>query len=277
MKRKLFSVVIALFLAVSLFAAGICIYGTHTVCRQELLLEQLESTGYTRELYGEIVARWQNLLTLAGVAEPETILCVLTPETVAEDAAAYFRNACNGAATPDNQDLRTALEQALRSYAEAHNIQARPQTELEEHNRTLVNACMADYRLIMQNPLLPKAVNAVLARRDLLKTGGYIAGAASALFLAALFFLQEKRRNTLYYAAISAASCAVSVFGVWGYFHHKNILQTVAQSPIKTLAAGYLTRLLQSLRLLGDIYLAAAAALLLGYLTCCFLKHRKSL
>jgi hypothetical protein len=85
--------------------------------------------------------------------------------------------------------------------------------------------------------------------------------------LALLFFLQRKKKETLYYAGLSAATNALLLAGSVGLAEHYELLKRlpVQVSALKTLIDGYLQPLLDRLGAVGQIFIFIAAGLLLAY------------
>lgn len=270
MKKKIlttvFSSILALFLAIVLLAGTLCVYARQTVCEPNVLLQISQECGYSQELYNEIKYKWENLLSITGVMEPESIMAVLTPELVREDTLKYLGSAYDGATDLDTTELKSQLEVKIRDYAYSNNIHATPEEELEQNITDLVNACIQDYRGAITVPLLPKILGAVSRITGYLKIGLYAAVAGGLVLLIFLFFLQQKRRETLYYATIATATDGVLLLGLTGLANHYELIARLPfeASALKTLISAYLQNLLDRFSSMGLAFLCIAVVLLLG-------------
>ena len=266
-----FSCILSLFLAVVLLAGSLCVYAQRTVCEPGVLLQVSQECGYSQELYDEIKYKWENLLSITGVMKPEPILEVLTPELVQEDTLVYLHSAYMGASVLDTDELKSHLESKIRDYAYSNNIHATPKEELEQNITDLVNACIQDYQGSITIPLLPRILGAVSGITGYLKIGLYAVSAVGLVLLIFLFFLQRKRRNTLYYTAIATATDAVLLLGLTALADRYELIARLPfeASALKTLISAYLQTLLNKLNTVGSLFLWVTVALLLVYaLTC---------
>lgn len=267
MKKALsviFSCILSLFLAIVVLGGCLCAFARETVCDPQLLIGCGSASGYTDELYEEIKYEWENLLSVTGITDMEPILQVLTPEVVKEAAIGYLTDAYTGAAEIDTQALHDALEEKVRNYANSNNIHATPQAELDKNIADLVNACISEFTNSVRIPLLPRLLGKVQGLVSYLDLGINAYAIGAALLLLFLFFLQTKRADTLYYAAISTATDAVVILGaVWaaGYFALSDRLP-IDVSALRTLLVSYVNALLDSLQSYGSLLLLATAALL---------------
>lgn len=275
-----FSLILSLFLAISLFAVALCVYARNTLCREELLADTLVSSGFSQQLYEEILYKWENLLSICGVPESENskILQVLTPEGVKQDALTYFQNAYNGSGALDTQTLSDNLDALVRSYAYSNNIYMSSEEELDANIADLVEACMEEYHNSVQVPLMPRLLSKLPPLRNILKWGALVAGAAAALFGVFLFFLQRRRANTLYYGGIATGTNALLILGLYALAKGTQLVYRlpITESALRTFLIAYLERLLESFLLLGLLFLAITAALALIYFLICRLKTVKS-
>lgn len=277
---KAFSLILSLFLAISLFAVALCVYARNTLCREELLTDTLVHSGYPQQLYEEILYKWENLLSVCGVPESEngTILQVLTPEGVKQDTLTYFENSYKGGGKLDTQTLSDNLEALVRSYAYSNNIYMSSEEELDANIADLVDACMEEYYNSVKIPLMPRLLSKLPPLRNMLKWGALAAGAAAALFGVFLFFLQKKRFNALYYGGIATGTNAVLILGLYALAKGTQLVYRlpITESALRTFLIAYLERLLESFLLLGLLFLAITAALALIYFLICRLKTVKS-
>ena len=271
MKKRIlttvFSCILSLFLAIVLLAGSLCVYARRTVCEPEILLQISQECGYSQELHDEIKYKWENLLSITGVMEPESIIGVLTPESVRENTLKYLHSAYGGTVELDTTDLKSQLDAKIRDYAYSNNIHATPKEELEQNITDLVNACIQDYRGAIAIPLLPRLLGAVSGITGYLEIGLYAAVASSLVLLVFLFFLQRKRWDTFYYAAISTATNAVLLLGLTGLADHYDLIARLPfeASALKTLINAYLQHLLDRLNTMGLTFLWVAVALALVF------------
>lgn len=265
--RCLFSCILSLFLAISLLAGGACYFVQNNISNPSAL-NSAANADFTQELYDEIVYDWENLLSITGVTEPETIMSVLTYAQVEKDALDYLAGAFNGGISTDTQALRTNLDEKVRQYAYSHNIHATPEEELEQNIKDLVNACIADYEDAIRIPLLPTTLGYAA------KIGPYctkllpiIAAGALVLFLF-LLLLQRKKQDVFYYSAISAATGGIVLIGAVMAVEYYEIIGRLpfSDSAIKTLVVNYCRQLLAALQQYGYLYLMGAGACLVLYL-----------
>ena len=275
-----FSCILSLFLAIVLLAGSLCVYARRTVCEPEVLLQISQKCGYSQELYDEIKYKWENLLSITGVMEPESIMEVLSPELVREDTLKYLYGAYSRTSDLDTAELKSQLESKIRDYAYSNNIHATPEEELEQNITDLVNACMQDYRGAIAIPLLPKLLGAVSRIAGYLKNGLYAAAVAALVLLVFIFFLQRQRRETLYYATIATATNSVLLLALSGLAGHYELIARLPfeASALKTLISAYLQHLLDRLNTMGLIFLWVAVTLLLVFAlawTCAALMHSK--
>ena len=262
-----FSCILSFFLAIVLLAGSLCVYARKTVCEPDVLLQISQECGYSQELYDEIKYKWENLLSITGVTEPESIMEVLSPELVREDTLTYLRSAYQEKSDPNTAELKSQLESKIRDYAYSNNIHATPEKELEQNITDLVNACIQDYQGAIAIPLLPKLLGAVSGITAYLKVGLYATAAAALVLLVFIFFLQRMRRETLYYAAIATATNGVLLLGLNGLADHYELIARLPfeASALKSLISAYLQHLLDKLQLMGLAFLCVAVVLMLGF------------
>lgn len=265
--RTVFSIILALFLAIGALAGSLCAYAEANLCDSTLLLDTAAAGSYAQELYEEIAYDWGNLIAIAGVPEPETMMTDLTVERVKADALAYLQDAYTGSAAVDVEALRQALEEKVRQYAYSNTIHETQEEELERHIDELVTACMKEYTGSVKIPMLPKALGAISKLGKYVSIGKFAAFGFCAVVLALLFFLQRQKKETLYYAGLSAATNALLLAGSVGLAEHYELLKRlpVQVSALKTLIDGYLQPLLDRLGAVGQIFIFIAAGLLLAY------------
>lgn len=265
--RTVFSIILALFMAISALAGSLCAYAEANLCNSKLLLDTAAAGSYADELYEQITYSWENLIAIAGVPEPATLMSDLTVERVKADALAYLQDSYSGSASVDVEDLREKLEEKVRQYAYSNTIHETPEEELERHIDELVTACMQEYTASVKIPLLPKALGAVSKLEKYVSMGKFAGFGFCVVVLVLLFFLQRKKEDTLYYAAIAATTNAVLLAGSAGLAEHYELLKRlpVEVSALKTLLDGYLQPLLDRLGAVGQIFIFVAAGLLAAY------------
>lgn len=263
-----FSCILSLFLAILALGAGLCHYAQKTVCQPNLLISAGIESNYSQQVYDEIAYEWENLLAITGVETPEDIMAVLTPELVAKDAMGYINDSYTGSAELNTDQLRSDLDARVREYAYSHNIHATPEAELEQNIKDLVDACIVEYESAITIPLLPQILGAVGRYSDLLPKCLIALVAGCIIILLFLFFLQRKKQETLYYAAISAITAGIFLFGIPVLSTHYDVLNRLplGESALKTLVVKYMQVLLNTLERYGKLFLAAAAITLLLFI-----------
>lgn len=273
-----FSLILSLFLAISLFAVALCVYARNTLCREDLMTDTLVRCGYSQQLYEEILYKWENLLAICGVPESEnsTILQVLTPEGVKQDTLTYFQNSYQGSGTLDTQPLSDNLEALVRSYAYSNNIYMSSEEELDANIADLVEACMEEYHNSVQVPLMPRLLSKLPPLRNVLMWGTLATGAAALVFGVFLFFLQKKRQNVLYYGGIATGTNAVLILALFALARGTQLIYRlpITESALRTFLIAYLERLLESFLLLGLLFLGITAVLALVYFLFSLLKRK---
>ncbi len=277
-----FSTILSLFLAILLLAGSLCAYGHFVVCNPETLLDTSASSGYTQELYEQIQYSWENYLAISGVAEPEPILAVLTPEKVHKDVLAYIEASYTGTPHVDTDALRAQLDEKVREYVAGQLGDAEPNEELEGNISELLNACMQAYTQAINIPVVPKILKTVYNVGKYMKPGALLAFGFSLLLTVFLFFIQRKRKNTLYFATIATATNALLLMGAVGLAKHYSLVARlpIDESALRTLLTSYLNLLLDKLWFVGMIFLIVTAVLLALYflwvLIHKLMKHKKA-
>lgn len=271
MKKALsviFSCILSLFMAILVLGGCLCAFAKETVCDPQLLIDCGNTSSYTDELYDEIKYEWENLLSVTGITDMEPILQILTPEVVKEAAIGYLTDAYTGTAEIDTQSLHDTLEEKVRNYANSNNIHATPQAELDKNINDLVNACISEFTNSVRIPLLPRLLGKTQSLVSYLDLGIKACAVGAALLLLFLFFLQTKRTDTLYYAAIATATDAVVMLGaVWAAGHYGLTDRLpIDVSALRTLLVSYVNALLENLQRYGNLLLLATAALLALYI-----------
>lgn len=271
---KIFSYILALFLAVTMFAGVVCDIIYKNVCNPEVILSTAASSGYTTQLYEEIAYKWENLLSVTGISDVEPFIQVLTLEKVENAAYSYLCNSYTGTAEVETQNLSTDLKSRVLEYAENNNIYETSQEELNTNADNLVSACMTEFKNSIRIPLLPKMLSATGKLAPVLKVGPIVCAAFFALLSVFLFFLQRNRTDVLYYSITSTITNAVLLLGIsWAAIHYRAAERLpVDISALRTLAVTYLNHLFDRLRTYGYGLLILAAALLLLYIAVILVK-----
>ena len=275
-----FSCILALFLAILALGAGLCHYGHTVVCNPDTLQKIAVDSGYTQQLYEEIVYDWENYLAITGVETPETIMVVLTQEQVDRDALQYISDAYTGKATVNTDALRSSLDSKVRQYAHSHNIYETPDEELEQNIQDLVDACIDDYTSAIAIPMLVKILSTIHRYGAMLLPCLIGLCIGNAVLLAFLFFLQKKKQDVLYYSAIATATGSIILLAIPKLAAHYNIVNRlpVSESAMKTLVKSYLETILNAIGSYGNIFLIATIILLALYIaitvSAALLKHR---
>lgn len=272
MKKKIiatvFSTILSLFLAIVLLATCLCYFARQTVCDPQLLTDIANDSGYTAELYEQIKYKWENLVSITGVTDPDSIMQVLTQEQVQEDALAYLQDAYTGTATIDTEELSQALRAKVSDYAYSNNIHATPKAELEQNIDDLVAACIQDYKTSIRIPLLPRLLGTVSQIPAYLKTAIQIGWVSCFVLLVFIFFLQKKRTYTLYFAAISTATNALLLLGGCWLIRENQLIERlpIDISALRALLCAYLSKLVSQLESFGYLFLQATLVLLAVHL-----------
>ena len=281
MKKKIistiFGFVISLFLAIVLLSGALCLFANNTVCAPQYLTQIAEKSGFTDELYEEIRYDWENFISITGVEDPASIMPMLTKEQVSKDVLETLKSAYEGKSSLNTDELKTQLETKVREYAHSNNINATPEAELEENIADLVNACIEDYQQAVSIPLLPTILGAVGKVAPLLMPAAAATAVAALILLVFLFFLQTERKNTLYYAAISAGTNAVILIGLPALAAAYQIVKRLPfeASALKMLVTAYVQALLDQLQFTGLLFLGAAVLLIAVYVSLVFLFKKK--
>lgn len=266
--RVFFSCLLSLFLAILGLGVGLCHYGQTTVCDPGTLQSVAVDSGYTQQLYDEIVYDWENYLAITGVETPEDIMAVLNQELVTQDALNYLSKAYSGSATIDTEALRKNLESKVREYAQSHDIYETPEDELEQNIQDLVDACIDDYRSAIAVPMLPKILGTISRYGNVLPACMTGLAVGCIVLIVFLFFLQKKRQDVLYYAAISAATGSIILLGIPKLAAHYNVVNRLpfTDSALKTLVRGYLQTILREISRYGRAFLIITAVALGMYI-----------
>lgn len=269
--RIVFSCVLSLFAAILLLAVGLSHYAKTNICEPTVLLHATENSNYLDQLHSEIQYDWENLLSITGINQPDDIMVLLTPELVKEDAVSYITSAYTATANLDTNPLRTQLTEKINEYIQAQNISGYDEEELAQNISDLVDACIADYRSAVAIPLLPKLLgmaSTIAGKLDLI----ILFAAVGTLFLFLFtFFLQVRRQDTLYYAAISFAANGILLTSLTCLADHYTWIERLPfeDSALKTLVNTYLATLASKLQQYGYLYFITAAVILLSYLLIC--------
>lgn len=263
-----FSCILSLFLALALLVGGLCVYASSTVCSPDLLTDLARSSGYCNELYEEIQYDWENLLAITGVADPDPIMAVLTPAQVEADTISYINDSYKGSAAINTEALEAELSEKVRTYVLSILPDGTIDADLEKNINELIASCISDYKSAVRIPALPKILGTVSKLAPYLTVGLWASVAAAVVILVFLFFLQRKRHDTLYFAAISAGTNAVLLFVATGLVTHYQIVERlpIEVSALKTLLSGYLLILLNTLQKYGYLFLQITLLLLFAYL-----------
>lgn len=280
--RVFFSCLLALFLAILILGAGLCHLGQRVVCNPATLQKLAVDTGYTKQLYDEIVYDWENYLAITGVETPETIMAVLTQEQVDQDVLQYIKDAYTGTAAVNTETLRGDLESKVREYANSHNIYETPEEELEQNIQDLVDACIDDYTSAINIPMLVKILSTIHRYGTMLLPCLIALSIGSIILLVFIFFLQKQKQDVLYYGAIATATGSIVLLGIPKLAAYYNVLNRlpVTASAMKTLVKSYLQTLLAAIGSYGKVFLITTIALLALYIVITVIvaltKYRKS-
>ena len=259
-----FSYILALFLAITIFAGCMCDFAYKTVCDPEMLVTVADSCGYTSGLHEEIVYKWENLVSVTGIPDTDPFVQIVTQERVEESALSYLRNAYTGTAEIETQAIADELRNMVHEYAYGNNTYETPEAELDRNIENLVSACVNEYTNSIRVPMLPKLLSALSKLAPVLKNGPIICVAFSSLLIVFLFFLQNKRADVLFYFAVSTLANAVLLLGTsWLAMRYRVAERLpIAISALRTLAVSYVNCLFEKLLTYGQAFLLAAAAAL---------------
>ncbi len=258
---------LALFLSVVTVAGALFYIAGESLCEPTYLMQTAQDSGYTQELYGQIAYKWENLLAITGIQDQEPVMAVLTPEEVAQDALLFLETAYEGSAELDLQQLSVDLETKVREYVDKNYPSAQQQAELEKNILDLVNACISDYRSAVSIPGAGTVLRTLNKIRQYVKPGMYITAGAALVFLVLLFFLQRKRRETLYYTAIALTADSLILLGVPALIYGNRVIERLplGASAMKTLIDAFLIGILDRMHSAGLLFLLTALLLLLVY------------
>ncbi len=265
--RTVFNVVLALFLAVIILAGSLFYLAETSLCNPVYLADTARTSPYTQELYEQIAYDWEDLMAITGILEPQSIMTVLTTERVAQDALHYLNSAYNGTASLPLDDLHEQLEGKVREYVNVHFPSAEQNPEQEENIKSLVNACISDYRSAISIPGAGVALGTMARLRQYLQPGLVITAIAAVGLLVLLFFLQEKRRELLYYASLALTTNCLVFLGIPWLIHKNRIIDRLPlrASAMKTLIDHYIVGILNQMNTIGMILLLGALLLILAY------------
>ncbi len=270
MKKKIltsvFSFVLTLFLAFSLLVGSLAIYAENTLCSPEKLEKIGTKSGYTTELYDQIHSSWENLLAITGVTAPEPILAILTPSLVEKDALRYISDSFAGKADISTKELETALDGKIRDYVKGQGEEI--DEEVEKNIQELVSACIKKYEHGIRIPMLPKVLGAVSKLQKYLMPLAIGAFGFSLVLLVFLFFLQQKKKNILYYGAISASTGAMLLVGASFLSDHYELAKRLPleESALRTLLSSYVQFLTDRLGQVGMVFFWVFIAFLFALL-----------
>ena len=279
MKKNLasvFSFILSLFLAFSLLAGSLCLFLYHTALDEKDLIRTADESKYGEELYEEITDSWENLFAITGVSQPKPMLKVLTEKSVEDDAFSYLRSSFEGKGKIDTAELEKALDEKLREYVKAQGEEEISE-EVEKNIRDLVSSCKTKYEKGIRVPMLPTVLGKAGAVRKYLPTAS-IAAFVFALALAVfIFFLQKKKKETLYFLAISAATCGIVFLGAAFFAEGYELTSRLPleDSALLTLMASFLQFLIDEILLMGIAFFGAAVLILVLYLIFTFLLKEK--
>lgn len=266
--RILFSCILSLFISILALALGLSHFAKDYVCNKAHIQSICETSNFTKELYEEIRYDWENLVSITGITEQNSILSVLTPQMVKNDATAFIISSYTGNATLNTETLRANLETKVREYASSHNINATPDAELEKNITDLVDACIEDYRMSVSIPTLPKILGNVSSLSSYLDTLILFAAVGIMLLLLFLLFIQRKKQDVFYYISVSGVTNAILLIGAMHLAGYYEIISRLpfADSALKTLISDYLQSLVNVLEHYGYCYLFVAFVCMAVYL-----------
>lgn len=272
------SFVVSLFLALTLLAVALCAFGSSVLAKSTRLEEAAVVSDYSQTLYEEIQYDFENLLSITGVMETESIMTALTPEMVDRDALSYLADCFGDGATLDTSSLKADLDAGIRTYIESVLPEGEEwNEELEKNLNDLVSACVRRYRQGIQIPMLPKIGKTLVKLGSYLKWGATLAALASLGCAAYLFLLYKPRRKALYYYAVSTATNSVLFLGAAYLAKWNHITQRlpIEESALQDLLSRYLQSILSVLEQIGWVFLGATVLFILAEAVLSFLSKKK--
>ncbi len=275
--NSVFSFILSLILAFSLLLGGLSVFAYNTALNPEALIRVADESKYTEELYQEIYDSWDNLFAITGVSSPEPMLKVLTFEDVKNDAFSYLRSSYNGKGKISTEKIEKELDEKVREYVKSQGEEEISE-EVEKNIKELVLSCMGKYEKAIRIPLLPTVLSAAGKIKNYL-IPAVIASFAFALVLVVfIFFLQKKRKETLYFLTISAATCALIFLGAAFLAEHYEIASRlpIEASALLTLLSNFIKLLIDEILLFGIVFAGAAVLLLAIYLILSFILKDKT-
>lgn len=274
---SVFSFVLSLFLAVSLLLGSFSLFVYHTVLDQETLIGVADQSKYTEEMYEEIRDSWENLFAITGVSEPEPILKLLTPEGVEKEAFSYLRSCFGGKGKISTEQMEKDLDEKIRAYVKSQG-EEEISKEVEENIEELVSSCAEKYVKGIRVPLLHTVLGKAGALRKYLLPVSVISFAFSLILAVFIFFLQKKKKEILYFLAISTATCAVIFLGATFLAEGYEITARlpIEKSALLTLVASFVQFLIDEICLMGVIFSGVFVLLIVLYLIFTFLLKGKN-
>ena len=272
------SFVVSLFLTLTLLATALCAFGSAFLEKSEGLEEAALKSDYSNTLYEEIKYDFENLLSITGVMETESIMTVLTPEMVERDALSYLAYSYGDGANLDTLSLEADLYTKIRTYIESVLPEGEEWSEeLENNLNDLVSACVRRYCQGIQIPMLPKIGKTLVKLGSYLKWGAIAAALASLGCMAYLFLLHKPRRKALYYHALSTTTNSVLFLGAVYLAKQNHITERlpIKESALQDLLSTYLQSLLGVLEQIGWVFLGATVLLLLAESVLYFISQKK--
>ena len=265
---RVFSLMLALFLALSLLGCAAIAYAGWTVADPENVKKAVIACSYGETLREEIAKKWDNLLSICGIADTSPMLEILTEDRVQADVLTYFADAYHSKQTVDTKSLEEELEAKLWEYtATLENADPEDQ-ELQKNVRDLASACMEEYRISIRVPLLHNVLGAITRYKKWMLCGGLVLAVFSVLLLVFLFFLQRQRRDIFYFAALATATDTLLILGGGLFARGIDLVNRLplAQSALRDLAVLCASNMLTKLLITGTVLLAVTVLLLLLYI-----------
>ncbi len=280
MKKTLasvFSFVLSLFLAFSLLLGSLSLFFYHTALDEKDLVRVADESKYTEELYEEIRDSWENLFAITGVMEPDPMLKLLTPEKVEEDAFSFLRSSFSGKGEISTEKLEKDLDEKIREYVKSQGEEEISE-EVEKNIKELVSSCTGKYEKGIRVPLLPTVLGKAGAVKKYLVPAAIASFVFSLVLAVFIFFLQKKKKETLYFLIISVATCAIIFLGAAFFAEGYGLTSRlpIEESALLTLVASFLQFLIDEIFLTGIIFVGIAVLFLAVYLILTFILKGKA-
>lgn len=263
------SMILSLFSAVVIFAICIVALLKCTLLDENTVYRSLNNTDYTTMLSDEIKGKWDNLASICGVEDREELLALVTPELVLSDTKEYFRQSYADETPTENTDLRNRVYEIVEQYAKEHDAHLISDEELEKNINDLVDYCMDDYNSAVKVRFMPTVISSLNRLNTLLVSAAIACAVVLVLFAVFTFFLQVRRRDTLYYMSISLLTNAVVFWAAHLVVMRNGYIERipVAKTALYYLVTDYLRYCLAIIKNIAVILSVSAVVLIAIYIS----------